>query len=70
MREITLYTIHRCPKCAVLKQQLDMAKIEYALFDDVEKMITMGITTAPMLEIDGQLMDYKAAISWIHSNTR
>ena len=64
MSEITLYTIRKCPKCAVLKQLLDRANIEYELFDDVEKMIAMGMTSAPMLNVDGKLMDYKDAIKW------
>lgn len=68
MEEITLYTMHGCPRCAVLKRHLDMAKIEYTLFDDVEKMIAIGMTSAPMLGMDGKLMDYADAIKWVGSN--
>ena len=65
MGKITLYIMHKCPKCAVLKRLLDTAKIDYELFDDVETMIAMGMTSAPMLRTNGELMDYKDSIKWV-----
>lgn len=54
-----------CPKCIVLTKKLDSAGITYDVFDDVGKMIEMGMTTVPMLEVDGKIMNYKEAIDWI-----
>lgn len=54
-----------CPKCIVLTKKLDSVGITYEVFDDVDKMIEMGMTTVPMLEVDGKIMNYKEAIDWI-----
>ncbi|MBQ2396916.1 MAG: hypothetical protein II304_07790 [Bacteroidales bacterium] len=54
-----------CPKCIVLTKKLDSAGITYDVFDDVDKMIEIGMTTVPMLEVDGKIMNYKEAIDWI-----
>lgn len=70
MKKIVLYTITNCPKCSVLKQLLDKGQIEYELLDDIEKMIEMGMTTAPMLSVDGDLIDYINAVNWVRSNDR
>lgn len=65
MNGITLYSIPRCPRCAVLKQQLDRADIEYDLITDVEAMISMGITSAPMLRVGGKLLGFSDAFKWV-----
>lgn len=70
MKKIVLYTIHNCPRCSVLKRLLDTAKLDYELFDDTEKIVAMGMTTAPMLRVDGELMNYINAINWVRSNTK
>ena len=62
---VTLYTTH-CPKCNVLTKKLDSAGIEYNLVDDVGEMIDEGIMTAPVLEVDGEKMDYKQAVDWVN----
>lgn len=62
--KIILYTSH-CPKCKVLSAKLDNAMIAYDVFDDVDKMIKMGITTVPILCVDGQNMTYSESIKWI-----
>lgn len=54
-----------CPKCIVLTKKLDSAGITYEVFDDVDKMIEMGMTTVPMLEVDGKIMNFKEAVDWI-----
>lgn len=64
---ITLYTTH-CPKCKVLEKKLAIKGIEVVQFDDVDKMIELGIKNAPMLQIDdGPLMDFSAANEWVNS---
>ena len=52
-------------ECIVLTKKLDSAGITYDVFDDVDKMIEIGMTTVPMLEVDGKIMNYKEAIDWI-----
>lgn len=58
--EIIFYSTH-CPKCKVIETKLKQAGLEYTEFDDVDKMLLMGIRMAPMLEVDGKLMDFSEA---------
>ena len=62
---IILYTTH-CPKCKVLTKKLTEKNIEYIEFTDVNKMIEMGFSVMPMLEVDGVIMDFGTANKWIN----
>lgn len=53
-----------CPRCEVLKKKLALANIEFEEENDVSKMQEKGIMTAPMLEVDGKMMDFSQAIAW------
>lgn len=67
MKKAELYTMQRCPKCAVLKQLLDREKIKYELVDDADAMTAMGMTSAPMLRVNETLMGYSDAIKWVNA---
>ena len=58
-----------CPKCKVLKSKLDSKGIDYTIFNDVDRMVEMGITTVPDLMVDGKLMNFKESIEWLNSLT-
>ena len=62
---IILYTTH-CPKCKILEQKLKSKNIEYVEFTDVDKMIEMGFSMMPMLEVNGIIMDFTTANKWIN----
>ena len=62
---IILYT-QSCPKCKILEQKLKSKNIEYIEFTDVDKMIEMGFSVMPMLEVDGVIMDFGTANKWIN----
>lgn len=62
---IVLYSTG-CPQCNVLKQRLDEHKIDYVVEDDVEVMIKKGFTSAPMLEVDGEVMNLQQAFQWLN----
>lgn len=66
---VILYT-NNCPKCRVLKEKLDSKNIQYEIFDDVEEMIKRGFSHMPMLEVDGNVMDFKKAIIWVEKYKR
>jgi len=55
-----------CPKCNVLKQKLDGKNICYTVNNSMQDMLDMGITTVPMLSIDGKLLDFNAAVRWVN----
>ena len=61
---VILFSNH-CPKCNILEKKLKEKNITYTEVNDVDVMTEKGFTTVPMLEVDGTVMDYKAASSWI-----
>jgi len=62
---VVLYSTN-CPKCIVLEKKLSDAKIKYEIENDVKKMIEKGFMSAPVLEVNGELMDFKNAVDWIN----
>lgn len=63
--EVILYSTN-CPKCVVLGKKLSLANINYKLVTDADMMIEKGFMSAPMLEVDGRVMDFKSAIEWVN----
>ena len=63
---IILYTTH-CPKCMVLEKKLKSKNIEYVENTDTDLMISKGFGTTPMLEVDGEIMNFVAANAWINA---
>ena len=55
-----------CPKCKVLESKLAAKQIPYEVNTDVEAMRELGIMEAPMLEVDGELMGFVAAVGWVN----
>ncbi len=64
MNSIILYTTN-CPKCKVVETKLNNLNISYTTCTDVDKMIELGIQSAPALEVNGILMDFKQTINWL-----
>lgn len=56
-----------CPKCRVLKKKLDEREMQYQENTSVEEMLSLGITSVPILCIDGQMMDFTSAVEWINN---
>ena len=54
-----------CPQCNVLKQKLDAKNVDYVLENDVDKMLEKGFTSAPILEVDGEIMNTQQAFKWL-----
>ena len=67
MGRIILYTTH-CPMCKMLRLKLDKANVQYEICDDVDLMISKGYKKAPMLEVDGNVMSLKEALTWLEEN--
>ena len=65
---IKLYTIG-CGRCNVLEKKLNMKGIEFDLIDDNDKVIKAGeeygISTAPILVVDDNVMTFEQANKWI-----
>lgn len=61
---IILYE-HGCPNCKRLKSKLDEKGIQYTNITDIELMKSKGFSSAPKLEVNGVVMNFKEAIEWV-----
>lgn len=68
---VKMYTTG-CPKCNVMKRKLDEAKIPYDAVTDNATILSVatkaGISMAPLLEVDGVVMNFKDGCVWINKN--
>ncbi len=64
MEKVILYT-QNCPKCDILEKKLKDKNVEYEVFTDVEKMIEMGMSVMPVLEVDGVKMSFVEAMKYL-----
>ena len=57
---VILYTTG-CPQCKVLKAKLDSKNIEYTIVDDVDKMLDLGLMSAPNLRVNDNMFNFNEA---------
>ena len=62
---VTLYSTG-CPKCVILEAKMKQKNIEYAIENDVDLMVEKGFQSLPMLEVDGEVMDFGTAVKWVN----
>ena len=67
--KITLYSNY-CPCCEVLASAFDAAGLHYDVITDVDQMLALGITHLPMLSVDGEMLNYPAALAWLKERTK
>ena len=65
MNMVVLYTTS-CPQCRVLETKLRNKNIEFSIVDDVSVMEEKGFMSAPMLEVDGEVMNFTEGNNWIN----
>lgn len=63
MDKITLYTLN-CPKCRQLEKRLNERRIKYEICTDINIMKSLGIMSAPYLQVNDELMDFTKAWRW------
>lgn len=61
---VTLYS-NDCPRCKILKKKLDEKGVNYESCTDVNKMLSLGITTVPMLRVENKMMGFSEAVKWV-----
>lgn len=66
---ITLYSTG-CPRCNVLKKKLNEKGIAFVENNDEQKMIDLGFTQVPILEVDGKYLNFKEAVDWVNAQER
>lgn len=62
---MTLFKTEMCPKCKILQTKLDDKGLEYEKSDNMQELIDLGFKTVPVLEVDGEYMDFGKAMKWI-----
>lgn len=65
INEIVLYSTG-CPKCKILKSKLSHKSIGFKEINDTDKMLKKGIAKVPVLEINGKIMSFVEANSWVN----
>ena len=63
---VIFYSTH-CPRCKVLETKLKQKEIAYIEENDVQKMLNLGLHTAPALQVGEEIMDFTNAVKWINS---
>lgn len=63
---ITLYTTH-CPKCKVIEKKLESKKIQYTEETNIEKIEELGFVSVPVLQVDGEFLEFADANKWINN---
>lgn len=63
--EVVLYSNH-CPRCKVLEAKLKQSNIAFVEENNLDKLVELGFQTAPALQVNGELMDFGAAVKWIN----
>ena len=66
MANVVLYST-KCPRCLVLEKKLTQKGIAFEEVNNVDIMMEKGYMAAPMLEVDGESMDFMAATNWINN---
>lgn len=61
---VKLYSTH-CPKCKILTIKLQQKNINFTEIDDIAVMQSLGFKSAPMLSVDGKIMDFNKALAWV-----
>lgn len=64
--KVVLYSTG-CSKCAVLEKKLTNAKVDFEVSDNVKIPMKQGFLSAPILEVDGKMMEFSAAVNWVNS---
>lgn len=63
---VTLYTTG-CSRCTVLESKLDSKQIHYRKEEDTNLMLEKGIKSVPVLEVQGQRLNFLEAVQWVNN---
>lgn len=63
--KVVLYS-NDCPRCKILKQKLDTKQIKYEIVSDIDVMEQKGFMMLPMLDVNGEVLEFGAAADWVN----
>lgn len=62
---VKLYSTH-CPQCIMLENLLKQKKVAYELVKTTpEEVKAMGFNAVPLLDVDGKIMTFNDARTWV-----
>lgn len=64
---ITVYSLPDCPMCRNLKNRLASNGIDFTDCEDENTMKELGIFNVPVMQVNDQLLDYKASLQWLNN---
>lgn len=64
--KVTLYSTN-CPKCNILEKKLNEKGVAFDIVTDPDKITEKGFLSAPLLEVDGEIMDFSKGFVWVSS---
>ena len=67
--KVTLYSTG-CPVCNVVSAKLRQKNIKYNEINDIDIMLSKGFMSAPMLDVDGNILNSQEAIKFIDNYNR
>lgn len=53
-----------CAKCVVLEELFRQRRIKFDIVSDIKILEGKGFKQFPMVEVDGELMDFGVAFKW------
>lgn len=63
---IVLYTTH-CPACKILETKLKSKGVAYEVNESEEAIRDLGYTSAPLLQVDGEVMEFATAVQYVNT---
>ena len=66
MSKLILYTTH-CPKCTVLQKKLQAKNLQFDIVEDLQVLKNKGFMSLPVLQVDGQILDFYSATKFINN---
>ena len=64
---ITIYTTETCPKCKILKKNLQNKEIPYVEIQDIDELIKLNIDEGPVVKVDDDIMNFNEAVTWVNN---
>ena len=62
---VTLFSTG-CPKCKVLENKLKEKDVDFEKNVDTDTMKKMGLTSVPVLSVNGNLLNFVEANKWVN----
>ena len=50
-----------------MQKKLESKNIDYTVNNNEDEMVSVGMTEAPSLFVDGKLLNFSEAIEWVNS---